>query len=181
MLWVGAGAARLSSGVRGRDVGRNPVVVLVQGNVPEAEKMAGNEDVAIFRRYLTLTHDGVGQALSQGTQGRPVVFAWPESAFPGLLLEDAIARRMIMQAGRGAVAGVIGTLRQDEQDRWRNSMAVLLPPTGRWADCMTNRTWYRSGNTSPPCCPFMWCRVMAWRRAVACGHGTCRASPPLVR
>ncbi|MBE7620555.1 apolipoprotein N-acyltransferase, partial [Komagataeibacter sp. FXV2] len=144
----------LSSGVRGRDVGRNPVVVLVQGNVPEAEKMAGNEDVAIFRRYLTLTHDGVGQALSQGTQGRPVVFAWPESAFPGLLLEDAIARRMIMQAGRGAVAGVIGTLRQDEQDRWRNSMAVLLPPDGQVGGLYDKSHLVPFGEYQPALLPF---------------------------
>lgn len=161
LLWAGVGTARLSFPARqGHDARPNPVVVLVQGNVPEAEKMAGNEDVAIFRRYLALTHDGVGQALSQGTQGtqgtqgRPVVFAWPESAFPGLLLEDAIARRMIMQAGRGAVAGVIGTLRQDEQDRWRNSMAVLLPPDGQVGGVYDKSHLVPFGEYQPALLPF---------------------------
>ncbi|WP_075595138.1 apolipoprotein N-acyltransferase [Novacetimonas hansenii] len=154
VLWVGAGGARLFLGPRVHDAQRNPVVVLVQGNVPESEKMAGNDDIAIFRRYLALTHDGVGQALSRDMQGRPVVFAWPESAFPGLLLEDAIARRMIMQAGQGARAGIIGTLRQDEQDHWRNSMAVLLPPDGQVGGLYDKSHLVPFGEYQPALLPF---------------------------
>ncbi|MBV1833378.1 apolipoprotein N-acyltransferase [Novacetimonas pomaceti] len=153
-LWVTAGITRLSLRSDSAVSGHNPVVVLVQGNVPEAEKMAGNEDVAIFRRYLGLTRQGVEQALHQGTQGRPIVFAWPESAFPGLLLEDAIARRMIMQAGQGAAAGVIGTLRQDDQDRWRNSMVMLVPPDGRVADIYDKSHLVPFGEYQPALLPF---------------------------
>ncbi|AZV39244.1 apolipoprotein N-acyltransferase [Komagataeibacter xylinus] len=123
--WVACGALRVASI---HDIyGHNPEVVLVQGNVPETEKISRDSDVAVFRRYLELTHAGVQAGLREA-DGRPVVFAWPESAFPGLLLEDDIARPMIMQAGQGAAAGVIGTLRWLEADRhWRNSMVALLP------------------------------------------------------
>ncbi|GBQ43482.1 apolipoprotein N-acyltransferase [Komagataeibacter europaeus] len=127
VAWVGCGAVRFSS-IHDTYL-HNPEIVLVQGNVPETDKIAGNSDVAIFRRYLALTHQGVAQGLQQAGATRPVVFAWPESAFPGLLLEDDIARPMIMRAGQGAAAGIIGTVRWLEDDHhWRNSMVALMPP-----------------------------------------------------
>lgn len=126
--WVAAGVMRLTG--THDTYGHNPEIVLVQGNVPETEKISRNADIAVFRRYLALTRQGVTQGLQQA-DGRPVVFAWPESAFPGLLLEDDIARPMIMQAGQGATAGIIGTLRWMEDQHWRNSMVALLPPDGQ--------------------------------------------------
>lgn len=151
-MWIASGTLRLTCL---HDTYRhNPEVVLVQGNVPEKEKMAGTSDVAIFRRYLGLTRQGVAQGLAQAG-GRPVVFAWPESAFPGLLMEDDIARPMIMQAGKGAMAGVIGTVRWLENDHhWRNSMAALVPPDGMPAAVYDKAHLVPFGEYQPAFLPF---------------------------
>ncbi|EGG78240.1 Apolipoprotein N-acyltransferase [Gluconacetobacter sp. SXCC-1] len=152
VLWIAGGTLRLGSLHDTYD--HNPEVVLVQGNVPETEKIAGNADVAIFRRYLGLTRQGVTQAVAQA-QGRPVVFAWPESAFPGLLMEDDIARPMITQAGRGAAAGVIGTVRWLQDDHhWRNSMVALLPPDGMPAAIYDKAHLVPFGEYQPAFLPF---------------------------
>ncbi|GAB6967473.1 apolipoprotein N-acyltransferase [Komagataeibacter kakiaceti JCM 25156] len=151
VAWVASGALRLTST---HDTYRhNPEVVLVQGNVPETDKITGSSDVAIFRRYLALTRQGVTQALRE-SDGRPVVFAWPESAFPGLLLEDDIARPMIAQAGAGAAAGIIGTVRWAEDRHWRNSMAALLPPDGHAAAIYDKAHLVPFGEYQPAFLPF---------------------------
>ena len=125
-LWAGAGAARLAS-LRPLPT-RNPMVVLVQGNIPEREKFDRAAAVQTFRSYLRLTAQGVGRARSQppgDTKGLVVV--WPESAFPGLLVEDGPARQMIMQAASGASAALIGSVRFGQDGQPRNSLVALLP------------------------------------------------------
>ncbi|WP_428391237.1 apolipoprotein N-acyltransferase [Lichenicoccus sp.] len=125
-LWGGAGAARLAW-VAPLST-RNPVVVLVQGNVPEREKFDRADAVASFRRYLRLTAEGTRRARAMPQEAiRGIAVAWPESAFPGLLAEDAPARSMIMAASAGADAALIGSVRYGNDGRPRNSLVALLP------------------------------------------------------
>ncbi|MBB2202154.1 apolipoprotein N-acyltransferase [Gluconacetobacter tumulisoli] len=153
LAWAALGGALLV--LRPVPAGHNPVVVLVQGNVPETQKISGDDDIAIFRRYLALTQQGVAQALAgPAAAGRPVVFAWPESAFPGLLQEDDVARGMIARAGAGAAAGVIGSIRRDENDRWRNSVMAVAEPDGRLADIYDKAHLVPFGEYQPAFLPF---------------------------
>ncbi|GAN67827.1 apolipoprotein N-acyltransferase [Acetobacter orleanensis] len=113
-----------------------PIAVLVQGNVPETEKVGHLNPRDIFTRYLHLTADGVLQAHKLQPRSdfpdavtRPIVFLWPETSFPGstLLQDSPRARRMIMNWAPGADAGFIGALRVDEDGRYRNSVLALAP------------------------------------------------------
>ena len=129
-----AGAMLLAAGLAGFGMARfawvHPVpaqgttVLLVQGNIPEVEKLDHAWAVQTFRTYLRLTGEGIRHA---ARMPGPLVFAWPESAFPGLLDEDAQARRMIMQQAPDAAAGLIGSVRFDSDNRPRNSLFVLRP------------------------------------------------------
>ena len=103
---------------------RGPTVLLVQGNIPEVEKLDHAWAVQTFRTYVRLTAEGVRQARSHPP---PLVFAWPESAFPGLLDEDVEARRIIMAQASGAAAGLVGSVRFGVDGRPRNSLFVLRP------------------------------------------------------
>ncbi|WP_246401515.1 apolipoprotein N-acyltransferase [Gluconacetobacter dulcium] len=150
-VWGLAGWGRLA--LTPLPAGRNPMVVLVQGNVPETEKIGGRDNVAIFRRYLALTRSGIADALPE-TGGRPLVYVWPETAFPGLLAEDDIARRMIARAGAGAAAGVIGTIRSDSEGRWRNSVMAVTGPDGRVADLYDKSHLVPFGEYQPRFLPF---------------------------
>ena len=150
-VWGLAGWGRLA--LTPLPVGRNPMVLLVQGNVPETEKIGGRDNVAIFRRYLALTRSGIADALSEAG-GRPLVYVWPETAFPGLLAEDDIARRMIARAGAGAAAGVIGTIRSDSEGRWRNSVMAVTGPDGRVADLYDKSHLVPFGEYQPRFLPF---------------------------
>jgi len=123
-LWAAAGTARLAW-VRPAE-GVNPLVVLVQGDIPEIEKIDRAWALRSFRTYLRLTAEGARRAGSP-QDGRKLVFAWPESAFPGLLDEDAEARRLIMAQAPGAAAGLIGGVRFGRDGRPRNSLFALLP------------------------------------------------------
>ncbi len=127
--WIGAGAARLALLPHPGPVG--PLVVLVQGNVSEEEKQGGEEARAIFRNYLDLTRSGVAEAAAErarhGDARRPIVFAWPESAFPGLLDREPVARAVLMSAVPDASAGLIGSVRFDGDGHPRNSLVVVLP------------------------------------------------------
>nr|WP_298798216.1 apolipoprotein N-acyltransferase [uncultured Acetobacter sp.] len=113
-----------------------PLAVIVQGNVPETEKVGRLNPRDIFMRYLRLTADGVLEARRQQPHStfpdavtRPIVFLWPETSFPGsgLLQDSPRARQIIMEWGAGADAGLIGALRVDENGRYRNSVLALSP------------------------------------------------------
>lgn len=119
-------------------VGENgPIAVMVQGNVPETEKVGHQNPRDIFLRYLRLTSDGVRQAqrIQQSDPlyaNSPIVFLWPETSFPGydLLQDSPRARQLIMAWADGAEAGLIGALRQDDSHRYRNSVLALAPGGG---------------------------------------------------
>ncbi len=133
-LWAGAGTARLAWL---RPVATpNPTVVLVQGNIPELEKIDRGFALRSFRTYLRLTEEGVREARAMppgGSAGASaggsagLAVAWPESAFPGLLDEDEQARQIIMRAAAGADAALIGSVRFGADGRPRNSLLALLP------------------------------------------------------
>lgn len=128
-LWAGAGAARLA--LLPHPGADGPIVVLVQGNVPETDKQDRERAPAIYRRYVALTASGVAEAVRRrdaaGTPARPIVFAWPETAFPGLIDEDPRARDVLMAAAPAAAAGLIGSVRYDVHGRPRNSLVTVLP------------------------------------------------------
>ncbi|GBQ95078.1 apolipoprotein N-acyltransferase [Acetobacter nitrogenifigens DSM 23921 = NBRC 105050] len=130
-LWGVVGAWRfetVASGVKA-DERVSPIVVLAQGNVAEKEKIDRADVRTVFERYLRLTSEGVNAAVAEAAsaQGpaRPVVYVWPETAFPGVLEEEPVARSMIARAATGAAAGMIGSLRQASDGHWRNSVIAL--------------------------------------------------------
>ena len=133
-VWIGAGAARLSWTAH-RAGSAGPLVVLVQGNVPEEEKQSRDQAVDIYRKYVRLTGQGVAEAAALraadatrgGDPARPILFAWPESAFPGLLDQDFMARQVMMEAAPAAAAGLVGSVRYDRNERPRNSLVAVLP------------------------------------------------------
>ncbi|MBO1324941.1 apolipoprotein N-acyltransferase [Acetobacter sp. TBRC 12305] len=74
---------------------------------------------------------GQGGTAQMDTAGhyRPIVFLWPETSFPGytLLQDSPRARQVIMEWANPADAGLIGALRADEDERYRNSVLALAP------------------------------------------------------
>ncbi|WP_354857617.1 apolipoprotein N-acyltransferase [Acetobacter fabarum] len=134
LLWCIAGTLRLYTVHPTSEPG--PIAVIVQGNVPESEKIGRQSPRDIFTRYLHLTAQGVqaAQALQTtqrkpGERFRPIVFLWPETAFPGydLLQDSPRARQAIMEWAVGADAGIIGALRMDDAGHYRNSVMALAP------------------------------------------------------
>jgi apolipoprotein N-acyltransferase len=126
LLWIAAGSLRLAlvspSGPPG------PIAVLVQGDIAEQDKQQEGRARAIFRTYVDLTRAGVADAARlRGDTSRPILFAWPESAFPALLDQEPEARRVIMQAAPAAAAGLIGSVRFGADDRPRNSLMTVMP------------------------------------------------------
>ena len=159
-LWIAAGAARLalvspSAGQPG------PLAVMVQGNVPEDEKQSQDQAVLIFRKYVRLTQQGVAAAMAQrsadarhgGDPARPILFAWPESAFPGLLDRETMARQVLMQAVPEAAAGLVGSVRFDAAGRPRNSLIAVLPD-GQVAGIYDKAHLVPFGEYQPPGLPF---------------------------
>ena len=112
--WAGFGVWRLS-GPPPAPPGIN--VVLVQGNVAQGQKWDRDFLIAIFERYLKLTHDGVQQAKP------PALAVWPETASPFLLESDPNARAAIAQAAQAP--SFIGTVRFDAGQRPRNSLLAM--------------------------------------------------------
>ncbi len=124
--WAATGVARLAW--TAPPAGRGLMVVLVQGDIPEVEKLDRAWALQSFRTYVRLTAEGVRHAAGIAVgDARPLVFAWPESAFPGLLGEDVQARRIIMRQATGAAAGLVGSVRYGDDGRPRNSLFVLRP------------------------------------------------------
>ncbi len=97
-------------------------LVLVQGNVPEAEKISRDAGLAVFRRYLDLTRQGVASA-----GGVPSVVAWPEAASPYLIGGDGPALDAIAAASRPARATFVGAIRFGADGRPRNSLFAVEP------------------------------------------------------
>ena len=122
LAWGGFGFVRLA-GPRPAPPGLD--VVLVQGNVSEGEKLAGNDPPTIFRRYLALTHRGVLEA-----GDAPSVVAWPETASPYLVEGDPPAIAMIAAAAQPARASFVGAIRfgpsrPGQVGRPRNAMIAI--------------------------------------------------------
>ncbi len=133
-LWVSLGTWRYLTAHPSGKAG--PIVVIVQGNVPETDKIGQDNPRDIFIRYLTLTAQGIQKAkilqASLTTNHQPkrsIVFLWPETSFPGydLLQDSPLARAIIMRESTGAQAGFIGAIRRDNQGRYRNSLFALAP------------------------------------------------------
>ncbi len=134
LVWCAAGALRLYTVHPTGEPG--PIAVIVQGNVPEAEKIGRQTPHDIFMRYLHLTAQGMQAAQElqttqrrPGERFRPIVFLWPETAFPGydLLQNSPRARQAIMEWAIGADAGIVGALRMDDAGHYRNSVVALAP------------------------------------------------------
>jgi len=125
--WRGAGAALLAAwaafGIVRLQQPLPPApglnVVLVQGNVAEGQKWDRALVDGIFERYLRLTLDGMARSGSG-----PAVVVWPETASPFLLQQDALARRYISEAAKGAPA-LVGALRYGTDSKLRNSLFAL--------------------------------------------------------
>lgn len=167
LVWAMVGAARFYTVTPIGEEG--PIAVIAQGNVPETEKVGRLNPRDIFLRYLRLTHDGVQQALALDHRppapenpadaepentGRPIVFLWPETSFPGydLLQDSPQARAIIMRWGSGAEAGLIGALRVDEQGRYRNAM-LAIAPDGTVEDFYDKARLVPFGEYQPPFIP----------------------------
>lgn len=134
LAWCGVAGLRLHTAHPTGEPG--PIAVIVQGNVPETEKIGRQSPRDIFMRYLGLTAQGVqaAQALQTtqrkpGEHFRPIVFLWPETSFPGyeLIQNSPRARQAIMEWAVGADAGIIGALRMDDSGHYRNSVVALAP------------------------------------------------------
>lgn len=134
LAWCAAGGLRLATTHPTGEPG--PIAIMVQGNVPETEKIGRQTPRDIFMRYLRLTAQGVQNAQAMqanlrkpNERFRPIVFLWPETSFPGydLLQDSPRARQAIMEWAAGADAGIIGALRMDDAGHYRNSVAALAP------------------------------------------------------
>ncbi len=100
--WMAAGIWRVSTP---EPAGTGAVAVLVQGNVSQAQKWDRDTAVATFRRYLSLSAEGVTTA-----GDRPAVVIWPETASVYLLQSDPGAREAIADAIAPARGAIIGSL-----------------------------------------------------------------------
>ena len=124
LAWIGFGVHRLT-----QPVGAAPgvSVVLVQGNVPQDDKMDRTIAATIFNRYLALTEQGVAQA-KLAAPNQPIVVVWPETASPYWLGQDPTAREMIWEASRPATAALVGSIRFDAAGQPYNSLFALNGP-----------------------------------------------------
>ncbi|CAI9122173.1 apolipoprotein N-acyltransferase [Brytella acorum] len=149
LLWLTVGIVRIHN-VHPLPI-QNPVVVLAQGNVSEGDILGQKDAVNVFRHYLSLTREGIVRArhlASEEGAGRSIVYVWPESAFPGLLNEDPLARQVMAQAAEGASGGIIGSDRSDAQGRYYNS-AFALAPDGSILDAYDKATLVPFGEYAP--------------------------------
>ena len=111
-----------------------PIVALIQGNIAEDDKIANTDPRRIFQKYMQLTSDAVVQAVTLrqelGQFERPIIYAWPESSFPGSIQYDDAARKVMMQNNPDASFGIIGAITQQEPNVLYNSLVVLRQPDG---------------------------------------------------
>jgi apolipoprotein N-acyltransferase len=111
-LW-GGGALRL-----GQDVPLTDIALrIVQGNVPQVEKWALGSRERTLAKYLSLS----------AQPGSFDLLLWPETAFPGLLDEDAAARTRITAAlpeGRILLTGAPDRMESDAGPRYFNTVQV---------------------------------------------------------
>jgi apolipoprotein N-acyltransferase len=118
LLVLAWGAGRLAEPARPSP---DLTVVLVQGNVIQGQKSNRDAYMENFKRHLTLTETGVGQA-----NGQPTVVVWPETASPFLVDRDAGARAAVAESAAGPA--FIGALRFDQNGRLRNSLIGVYGP-----------------------------------------------------
>jgi apolipoprotein N-acyltransferase len=127
LVWAGAGLVRLQSVAPPTGL----TAVLVQNDVPEAEKRDHGSDPAwvahIFDRALALTRQGVAQA---GPGAKIVV--WPETGSPYALSQDQGARLALADAAAPAVMTLSGAERFESATVAHNSL-VAVAPDGRVA------------------------------------------------
>ncbi|WP_242011251.1 apolipoprotein N-acyltransferase [Acetobacter fallax] len=159
VVWIAAGTARFygvaHDGARTGSV-QQPVVVLVQGNVAEKEKISRTDIQTVFDRYLRLTQRGVADGLTLAAKvpgaAPPVVYVWPETAYPGVLEEDGLTRTMIAHTAEGATEGIIGTLGVGPDGHWRNSV-VAIDGGGRFLGRYDKARLVPFGEYQPPFLP----------------------------
>lgn len=120
--WAGLGAWRLSWPAPPEPlVNSRPIhVLLLQGNIAQGQKWDEALALSIFSAYLDLTREAVAAA-GPG----PKIVVWPETASPYLLATDGNARDAIAGAAGPDSATIAGTIRFDQDDRPRNSLAVI--------------------------------------------------------
>ncbi|NHN83468.1 apolipoprotein N-acyltransferase [Acetobacter musti] len=157
LVWITAGAIRFHEVVRNEITTRDqPVVVLVQGNVAEKDKISRSDIQDVFDRYLRLTQQGVatGLALAAKAPGAapPVVYVWPETAYPGILEEDGLSRTVIARTAAGASEGMIGSLGTGPDGHWRNSV-VAIDGAGRFLGRYDKARLVPFGEYQPPFLP----------------------------
>ncbi|CAI3931227.1 apolipoprotein N-acyltransferase [Commensalibacter papalotli (ex Botero et al. 2024)] len=132
VCWFGFGSFRLSPAPAAQQ--DTPIVALIQGNIEEDDKINNTDPRRIFQNYLFLTAQGMQEALQlqkqQKIPNRPIIFAWPESSFPGDIAFDVMARSILMQNAKGAAAGILGAITRNDQGQIHNSLVVLNPEDG---------------------------------------------------
>lgn len=73
VAWVGYGVWRLGQ----QTVTAGPRVAVLQENIPQAVKDAGDHDEEVFERHLKLSDEAAGAAI------KPDLIVWPETMVPG--------------------------------------------------------------------------------------------------
>ena len=112
VIW-GGGVLRLNQNVPPTDI----ALRIVQGNVPQVEKWAPGSRERTLEKYLGLS----------AQPGRFDLLLWPETAFPGFLDEDALARRRlstVLPDGRILLTGVPDRVERDGGTRYFNTVQV---------------------------------------------------------
>jgi apolipoprotein N-acyltransferase len=108
---LGGGTLRLRTNVPPTDI----PLRIVQGNVPQVEKWAPGSRERTLEKYLGLS----------ARPGRFDLLLWPETAFPGFLDEDAVARTRISAAlpdGRILLTGAPDRVEGDAGTRSFNTV-----------------------------------------------------------
>jgi apolipoprotein N-acyltransferase len=103
-------------------------VALIQGNIPEGQKLDAAYAASIFGIYLDLTRQAVPRIRGPG------LVIWPEAASPYLLGQDANARQAITEEANGLPV-FAGSIRLGTDGRPRNTLYAIMgpgPPAARY-------------------------------------------------